>query len=238
MKLRNLIFFSLLSLLLLAGCTSQRQLLFSGKDWFVSNHFAEILDTDSLYRFTLNKELVYSETPLIGKAESAYFSHAMGEYLQEILKLSRIENGEILLYVPKYSVLFVELDKNEPPIRPLSVSCQLSDSLPATFWVRPWEDEKWERQDNQMYTNIYRDKGKKLITVVDRFMYGDVPMARISIIQSATKKLKKKFPNHEIEMNWMDINKPESLDALSYWINCHRETSFENYKLGKGKNFR
>ena len=89
-----------------------------------------------------------------------------------------------------------------------------------------------------MYTNIYKDKGKKLITVVDRFMYGDMPIARISIIQSATKKLKKRFPNNEIGMNWMDINKPESLDAVSYWINGHREASFENFKLGRRKNKR
>ena len=100
MKLRNLIFFSLLSLLLLAGCTTKQQLSFSGKDWFVSNHYAEIMDTDSLYRCTLNKELVDSETPLIGKSDSEYLTPAMVEYLREILKLSRVENGEILLYVP------------------------------------------------------------------------------------------------------------------------------------------
>ena len=89
-----------------------------------------------------------------------------------------------------------------------------------------------------MYTNIYKDKGKKLITVVDRFMYGDMPIARISIIQSATKKLKKKFPNNEIGMYWMDVNKPESLDDVSYWINGHRESSFENFKLGKNRNIK
>lgn len=238
MKPQNLIFVFLLSILLLTGCASQQQLSFSGKDWFVSNHYAEIMDTDSLYSFTLNQELVDSETPLIGKSESEYLIPAMVEYLQDILKLSRVDNGEILFYAPKYSVLFVSLDPNEPTIRPLSLSCQLNDSLPYTFWVRPWEDEKWKRQEDQMYTNIYKDKGKKLITVVDRFMYGDMPMARISIIQSATKKLKKKFPNYEIGMSWMDINKPESLDAVSYWINGHREASFENFKLGKNKKFK
>ena len=238
MKLLNLIFNSLLFILLLTGCVSKRQLSFSGKDWFVSNHYAEIMDTDSVYRFTLNQELVDSETPLIGNKESANLTPAMVEYLQEILKLSRVENGEIIFYAPKYSVIFVALDRNESPIRPLSLSCQLNDSLPYTFWVRPWEDEKWERQEDQMYTNIYKDKGKKLITVVDRFMYGDMPIARILIIQSATKKLKKKFPNNEIGMSWMDINKPESLDAVSYWINGHREASFENFKLGKNKNIK
>ena len=238
MKSYNITFVSFLSILLLGGCASQQQLSFSGKDWFVSNHYAEIMDTDSLYRFTLNQELVDSETTLIGKSESEYLTPAMVEYLQDILKLSRVDNGEILFYAPKYSVLFVSLDPNEPTIRPLSLSCQLNDSLPYTFWVRPWEDEKWERQEDQMYTNIYKDKGKKLITVVDRFMYGDMPMARISIIQSATKKLKKKFPNYEIGMSWMDINKPESLDAVSYWINGHREASFENFKLGKNKKFK
>ena len=89
-----------------------------------------------------------------------------------------------------------------------------------------------------MYTNIYRDKDKKLITVVYRFMYGSIPIARITIIQSVTNKLKKKFSNNEIGMNWMDINKPESLDAVSYWINGHREASFENFKLGRRKNKR
>ena len=191
------------------------------------------MDTDSIYRFTLNHDLVDSETPLIGKETSEYLTPSMYQYMQEILKLSCIENGKIIFYAPKYSVLFVELDRHEPSIRPLSLSCQLNDSFPYTFWVHPWEDEKWERQEDQMYTNIYKDKGKKMITVVDRYMYGEMPIARISIIQSATKKLKKKFPNYEIGMSWMDINKPESLDAVSYWINGHRETSFENFKLGK-----
>ena len=47
MKLKNIIFFYLLSLLLLAGCASKQQLSFLGKDWFVSNHYAEIMDTDT-----------------------------------------------------------------------------------------------------------------------------------------------------------------------------------------------
>ena len=235
MKPQNIIFVSLMSILLLGGCASKQQLSFSGKDWFVSNHYAEIMDTDSIYRFTLNQDLVDSETPLIGKEESDYLTPAMVEYLQEILKLSRVENGEIMFYAPKYNVLFVNLDRNELPIRPLSLSCQLNDSTPYTYWIRPWETEKWERQEDQMYTNIYKNKGKKLITVVDRFLYGDIPMARIFIIQSATKKLNKKFPNNEIGMCWMDINKPESLDAVSHWINGHREASFENFKLGKDK---
>ena len=235
--MRNVILvWGALCLLILSGCASQQQLSFSGKDWFVSNHYAEIMDTDSLYSFTLNQELVDSETPLIGKSESEYLTLAMVDYLQDILKLSRVDNGEILFYAPKYSVLFVSLDPNEHTIRPLSVSCQLNDSIPVTFWVRPWEDEKWERQGDQMYTNIYKDKGKKLITIVDRFLYGNIPIARIAIIQSETKKLKKKFPNYEIGMYWMDINKPESLDAVSYWINGHREAAFENFKLGKEKN--
>ncbi|MCH5226203.1 MAG: hypothetical protein J1F16_00070 [Muribaculaceae bacterium] len=236
MKTKLHIIISTLFLLFLAGCASKRQLSFSGKDWFLSNHYAEIIDTDSLYRFTLNKELVDSETPLIGKSDSEYLTPAMIEYLKEILKLSRVENGEIMFFAPKYGVLFVTLDKNEPPIRPLSLSCQLNDSLPYTFWVRPWEEEKWKRQEDQMYTNIYKDQGKKRIIVVDRFMYGDIPIARITIIQSVTNKLKKKFPNNEIGMSWMDINKPESLDAVSYWINGHREASFENFKLGRRKN--
>lgn len=103
-----------------------------------------------------------------------------------------------------------------------------------TMWVRPWEIEMGERKDDEMFTNIYRDNGNKIITVVDRFNYGEMPMARVFIIQSATKKLKKQFPYHEIGMSWIDINQPESLDAVSYWINSHREASFENFNLGKG----
>lgn len=235
MIVKHKIIIPLLFLMLVTGCSATRQLSFSEKDWFVSNHYAEIMDTDSLYRFTFNKELVDSETPLIGKAASSYFSRDMADYLREILKLARIDGGEILFYAPQYCMLFVALDRNELPDRPLSVSCQLNDSIPITFWVRPWENEKWELQEDRMYTNIYKDKKKKLITIVDRFNYGDMPVAVIFIIQSATGNLKKKFPNHEIGMYWMDINKPESLDAVSYWINGHRETSFENYRLGNKK---
>ena len=98
MKSKNVIFVSLLPFLLHGSCTSKRQLSFLGKDWFVSNHYAEIIDTDSLYCFTLNQELVDSETPLIGKTDSEYLTPTMVEYLQEVLKLSRVENGEIMLF--------------------------------------------------------------------------------------------------------------------------------------------
>lgn len=235
MKSKTSILVTLLALLFLSGCVSGQQLTFSGREWFVSNHNAEIRDTDSMYRFSLYKELVDSETPLIGRIEFCFLSPAMKEYLQIILKLSQIKNGEILFYAPKYNVLFVALDRNEPHLRPLSASYRLNDSTPITLWLRPWENEILERQQDEMYTNIYRDKGKKLITVVDRFNYGEMPVARISIIQSATKKMKKKFPNHEIAMYWLDINAAESLDAVSYWINGHREASFENFKLGQKK---
>lgn len=237
MKSRNIILGVLMVILPLTSCAPKLQLTFLEKDWFVSNHFADILDTDSLYRFTLHQNLVDSETPLIGRSDSEYLSPAMIDYLKETLQLSQVENGKILFYAPKYGILFVALNRNELPVRPLSLSCQLNDTLPYTFWVRPWENEKWEREEDQMYTNIYKDKCKKKITVVDRFTYGDMPVARISIIQSATKKLKKKFPNHEIGMYWMDINKPESLDAVSYWINGHREATFENFRLGRDKKY-
>lgn len=235
MKLKKIIIPNLLPLVLLGGCASKQQLSFLGNEWFVSNHYAEIMDTDSLYRFTLYQDLVDSETPLIGKEESPFLTPAMYEYLQDILKLSQIENAKIFFYAPKYNVLFVQLKDNQKYVKPLSESYRLNDSIPITQWVRPWENDKRERKEDEMYTNIYKDKGKKLITVVDRFNYGDIPIGRISIIQSATKKLKKKFPNFEIGMYWMDINNPESLDAVSYWINGHREASFENFKLGKRK---
>lgn len=236
MKPQKVIIISLLAVLILTGCASQERITFAGKDWFVSNHYAEIMDTDSLFAFTFNNELVDSETPLIGKEDSPFLTKNVDDYLRDVLKLSEIKNAEILFYAPKYNVLFAALEDEQKLIKPLSVSYEMNDSLPSTFWVRPWEKEKSKRQADEMYTNIYQDKGKKLITVVDRFNYGEIPIARIHIIQSATKKLKKKFPNYEIGMVWMDINKTESLDALSYWINGHRETSFENYKLGVIKN--
>ena len=219
---------------IMTGCGSNQELYFANKDWLVSKYTNEVKDTDSIYNFYFGN-IDYENTPLIGKGESKYLSPQLSGYLREILHLCKLNGAKILLYAPKENKVFVVLPENYEDIKPNSMSFCLDDSTPWTMWVRPDDVEIWNRQPDQMYTNLYCNKKKGTITIVDKFNYGETPIAQIYIIQSANKNIINKFPNNEIGSVWAEINKTESLELLSNWIDGHRKISFVNYHNGKRK---
>ena len=217
---------------LITGCSSNQGLSFANKEWLISNYSNEVLDNDSIFNFSFGN-IDYENTPLIGKGESKYLSPQLANYLSDVLKLSNLQSAKVLLYAPKENKVFVLLPENYEDNKPSSISFSMNDSTPWTMWVRPDDVELWNRQPDQMYTNLYRNKKKGIITVVDKFNYGDTPIAQIYIIQSANKNIINKFPNNEIGSVWADINKTESLELLSNWIDGHRKVSLTNYRNGK-----
>ena len=162
----------------------------------------------------------------------------MYKYVQEVLYLSRLENSKILVFIPQMDEMFVELAPDFKNFKPNSISNNMLDENPWTGWIRDDDLEIWNREDDEMYTNVFIDRRSKLILVVDFFNYGNRSIARIQRIQTATKKIKEMFPNGEISSIWADVTNVEHLEAISHWIDSHRSKSFENYKIGYYKNIK
>ncbi|WP_289705865.1 hypothetical protein [Bacteroides acidifaciens] len=226
---------SLLALFTLS-CSGLKPVAMSGKEWSISNYYGQAIDKDSTFCFSFwHNTLVDKDTPLIGSEDSLRRNPELYKYAQEILRLSRLENAEVLLYAPKMGVMFVKLPSGYVEPKPNSQSANMLDSKPWTGWVRDDDVEKWERKEDQMYTNLYYDKGKKMLTIADRFNYGDLPIARIQIIQTRTKPFMKRFPDGKVSSVWASLDKVEHLEAFSNWIDWHRKVSFENYSIGQKK---
>ncbi len=129
--------------------------------------------------------------------------------------------------------MFVEIPTGYNYQKPNSISANMMDKYPWTGWIRDDDTGCWNRKPNEMYTYIYRDKKKKLLVIVDCFDYGKQPIARIQKIQTNTKDFRTKFPNGEVCSIWADITKTEHLEAISNWIDGHRNKSFANYTIGQ-----
>lgn len=216
----------------LASCTSRKELLFANRNWHISDYYGRVVDRDSLLQFSLGDGLIDKSTPLIGCKDSVAAGSRFHNYISDILRLSGLENATILVYAPVMGTMFVILPEGYTDVKPNSISVKILDERPCTSWVRDDDNEIWERQHDQMYTNIYKDKRHKLLVIVDKFNYGTLPIARIQIIQSWTKQFAKRFPHEEASSVWADIDKAEHLEALSYWIDSHRKISFDNYRIG------
>lgn len=217
-----------------SSCSSLKPIQMAEDSWRISNHYGQAVNSDSTYRFSFGSNtLVNLEMPLIGKAELLSAQPKMYKYLQKVLKLSRLEGDRVLFFAPTADAFFVELPHGYVTNKPNSISTRLADEKPWTGWIRDDDVEEWSRKSDEMYTNIYIDRKKKLLVVVDCFNYGDIPVARIQRIQTCTGRFAKDFPENEVSSVWADVTKPEHLEAISNWIDGHRAVAFENYRIGQ-----
>lgn len=226
-------FLNLTVCMVLLSCSSLKPIQMAEDSWRISNHYGQAVNSDSTYCFSFGNTLVESEMPLIGRTELLSVQPKMYSYLQKVLKLARLEGSRVLFFAPTADALFVELLQGHISDKPNSISTRLADEKPYTGWIRDDDVEEWCRKSDEMYTNIYIDRKNKLLVVVDRFNYGDIPVARIQRIQTRTEKFSKDFPENEVSSVWADVTKPEHLEAISNWIDGHRAIAFENYRIGQ-----
>lgn len=206
--------------------------------WKISDSYGLAVNNDTTYCISFGNDLIPDNLWMIGNADTLASNPQMYKYVQNLLHLSRLDEAKVLFFAPKIDEMFVEIPNGYKYPKPNSVSSNMMENQPWTGWIRDDDFESWERKPDEMYTYIYIDKKDKLLVIVDCFNYLTQPIARIQRIQTNTKNFRRKFPNGEVNSIWADITKTEHLEAVSNWIDGHRNKSFANYRIGQEQKFR
>lgn len=225
----------MIALLLPAGCSSPRALVFANREWHITDHYGQIIDKDTTYRMTLGNFLYWDPLTIISSSDSVAKYPGMDRFMADILHTARLDGAEILFYVPQRMTMFVRPAGEMPPIKPSSISVRMNEESRCTTWVNEDDVEDWKRKPGEMYTYTHFDKGKKRILIVDAYDYGDTPVAQITILQSPSKATSKmKVPENIRRAYWYHDLKhfARDIEFWSHQVDSHYENAIENYRLG------
>lgn len=229
---------AIISCCIIISCNSLKPIEMTESSWKISDSYGLAVNNDTTYCISFGNDLIPDNLWMIGNADTLASNPQMYKYVQNLLHLSRLDEAKVLFFVPKIDEMFVEIPNGYKYPKPNSVSSNMMENQPWTGWIRDDDFESWERKPDEMYTYIYIDKKDKLLVIVDCFNYLTQPIARIQRIQTNTKNFRRKFPNGEVNSIWADITKTEHLEAVSNWIDGHRNKSFANYRIGQEQKFR
>lgn len=225
------------AILLMASCSSHKSLVFSNREWHVSDYYGQIIDKDTTYRMTFGNVLIPDPLPIISSADSVAKYPGMDKFLSDILHTTHLDSAEILFYAPHMHTMFVRPNGIMPPLRPSSISSPMSDAKPYTMWVNKDDIEDWTRDSTEMYTYTYYDKGKKQLLIVDHYNYGDIPIAQITIFQSRNKLTSKMGINDNLRRAFFELHDlGKYMDNVEYWshsVEFRRANAFSNYIIGQ-----
>lgn len=231
--LRNIILSSIGTGLFLTGCATSSALNFADGNWSVDKKRECVADAGSGYIFPLSGRCDSNTTVIYNHAGLQGYHH-LDKYLSYLKEKAGLADAQVLVYVPQSNTLWLKLPGNYKYERPKSITTNLDTERPYTMWVHPNETEQWNRSPEEMYTYTYSDKRKKCLCIVDVFNYGNTPIARMTILQTKTKRF------HAIGLP-ADCSYPftttsiESIEMLSNWVDGHRNISIKNYKKGMEK---
>lgn len=230
------------AILLMTSCSSHKSLVFSNREWHVSDYYGQIIDKDTTYRMTFGNVLIPVPLPIVSSADSAAKYPGMEKFLNDILHTANLDSAEILFYAPHMQTMFVRLDKPFPPTKPSSISSPMTDEKPYTMWVNKDDIEDWTREPTEMFTYTYFDKGKKQLLIVDHYDYGDMPVAQITIFQSKNKLTSKMNVHENLRFAYYELHDlKQYMDDVEYWSNAveaRRAKAFANYKIGQEQKLR
>lgn len=223
-------------ILILAGCSSPKGLVFANREWHVSDYYGQIIDKDTTYRMTFGNILIPDPLVIVSSADSVAKYPGMDRFIADILHTARLDSAEILFYAPEMMTMFVRPKGSMSPQRPSSISSPMSDERPYTMWVYDDDIEDWNREPSEMYTYTYLNKRKGQLLIVDFYDYGDTPIAQIKIFQSRNKATsgmnvpethRRPFFKHNFGKRMHHI------EALAHGIEKRRAQAFANYKIGQ-----
>lgn len=230
------------AILLMASCTSQKSLVFSNREWHVSDYYGQIIDKDTTYRMTFGNVLIPDPLPIISSADSVAKYPGMDKFMSDILHTVHLDSAEILFYAPHMLTMFVRPNGVMPSLRPSSITSPMSDAKPYTMWVNKDDIEDWTRDSTEMYTYTYYDKGKKQLLIVDHYNYGDIPIAQITIFQSRNNLTSKMGINDNLRRAFFELHDLRKfMDDVEYWshgVVARRANAFSNYKIGQEQKLR
>lgn len=235
-------FAMVVAILLMAGCSSHKSLVFSNREWQVSDYYGQIIDKDTTYRMTFGNVLIPDPLPIISSADSVAKYSGMDRFISDILHTAHLDSAEILFYAPHMHTMFVRPNGIVPPLRPSSISSPMSDAKPYTMWINKDDIEDWTRDSTEMYTYTYYDKGKKQLLIVDHYNYGDIPIAQITTFQSKNKLTSKMGINDNLRRAFFELHDlGKYMDYVEYWshgVETQRANAFSNYKIGQEQKLR
>lgn len=226
-----------IAILLLAGCSSPRGLVFADREWHISNYYGQIIDKDTTYRMTFGNVLIPDPLVIVSSADSVAKYPGMDRFIADVLHTCRLDSAEILFYAPQMQTMFVKPYGDMPPMKPSSVSSPMGDERPYTMWVNEDDIEDWTREATEMYTYTYFDRRKSRIVIVDFYDYGNSPIAQITLFQSNNKVTSKmKIPEELRRSFWWYHDLKYFTRYIEFWahqIVSHRKLAFANYKIGQ-----
>lgn len=221
----------------LTGCSTPAGLVFADRDWHVSSRYGQIIDKDSTYRMTFGNILIPDPLAIVSSADSVAKYPGMDRFVADILHTARLDSAEILFYAPQMLTMFVIPKETTPPGRPSSITSPMSGEKPYTMWINEKDVELWKRDQTEMYTYTYFDKGKKQLLIVDFYDYGDIPVAQITIFQSKNKTTEKMNVPESVRRSFFELHDVKNfMRDIEFWsdnVNSHRSRAIANYKIGR-----
>lgn len=230
------------TILLMASCSSHKSLVFSNREWHVSDYYGQIIDKDTTYRMTFGNILIPDPLPIVSSADSIAKYPGMDKFLSDILHTAHLDSAEILFYAPHTLTMFVRPHGVMPPLRPSSITSPMSDAKPYTMWVNKDDIEDWTRDSTEMYTYTYYDKGKRQLLIVNHYNYGDMPIAQITIFQSKNKLTSKMGVQDNLRRAFYELHDLRKfMDDVEFWshnVAAQRANAISNYKIGQEQKLR
>ncbi len=233
---------TVLVVMLLAGCSTPKGLVFANREWHVSSYYGQIIDKDTTYRMTFGNVLIPDPLVIVSSADSVAKYPGMDRFLADILHTAHLDSAEILFYAPEMKTMFVKPKGTMPPLRPSSISFPMSDEKPYTMWVNEGDIEEWTRDSSEMYSYTYFNKGKRQLLLVDCYDYGDSPIAQLTIFQSKNKTTSKMKVPETLHFPFFIVHDLRKyMRDVEFWahnVERRRANAFANYKIGQEQKLR
>ncbi len=236
-RLNKSVGFALISCLFWGSCSTSGNVYFSERGkWTVDKTHNCITNGDGDFVFPLKG--INDSTLLVISDNTDLQGHPrVDKYLSHILRKTGLSGSKILLYLPERNSLWMEMPENYQHERPKSITVNMQEECPYTMWVHPDENERWERKATEMYTYTYYDKCWKWLCIVDIFNYGTTPIARLTILQTKTRRFKSLGLPDDCTYVFSTVSL-HSIEMLSHWVDGHRGVSIDNYRKGVSHNNR
>ncbi|MDE6007570.1 MAG: hypothetical protein K2G67_08480 [Muribaculaceae bacterium] len=230
-----------LLILLIAGCSSPEGIVFANREWHISDYHGQIIDKDTTYRMTFGNVLIYDPLVIVSCSDSVARYPGMDRFIADVLHTCHLDSAEILFYAPEMETMFVRPKRPLPPMKPSSVSCDLSEERPYTLWVHGDDIEDWIRKPTEMYTYSYFNKRKKQLLIVDHYDYGDIPIAQITVFQTKNRMTARMNVKETWRHGYFEVHSLKKyMRDVEYWSNnveFRRANAFANYKIGQEQKF-
>lgn len=231
-----------LMILVLAGCSSPKGLVFANREWHISNYYGQIIDKDTTYRMTFGNVLIPDPLVIVSSADSVAKYPGMDRFIADILHTCRLDSAEILFYAPHMETMFVRPKNPLPPMKPSSISSPMSHEKPFTMWVLEDDIEDWTREPAEMYTYTYFNKKKRQLLIVNHFDYGNFPIAQITVFQTKNKTTERMNVKDNLRRAYFKLHDMKKfMRDIEFWshnVEFRRAVAFSNYKIGQEQKLR